>query len=136
MILELSTKCAPSEAFQVAAETRAFLTQRGVDLAGEQRPRRRRRSSSSRSACRQRALDGKVVKTPPEDEHRSASAAAAAGPRVLPRTGCGAGFRDQLGAAADDVIVPEVARLIDSALASSLPEDVTRSLVGIACSRG
>ena len=36
MILELSTKCAPSEAFQVAAETRAFLTQQGVDLAGEQ----------------------------------------------------------------------------------------------------
>ena len=36
MIIELSTKCAPSEAFQVAAETRAFLTQRGVDLAGEQ----------------------------------------------------------------------------------------------------
>jgi hypothetical protein len=36
MILELSTKCAPSEAFQVAAETRAVLTQRGVDLAGEQ----------------------------------------------------------------------------------------------------
>ena len=36
MILELSTKCAPSEAFQVAAETRAFLTQRGVDVAGEQ----------------------------------------------------------------------------------------------------
>ena len=29
MILELSTKCAPSEAFQVAAETRAFLTQEG-----------------------------------------------------------------------------------------------------------
>ena len=36
MILELSTKCAPSEAFQVAAETRAFLTERGVDLGGEQ----------------------------------------------------------------------------------------------------
>ena len=36
MILELSTKCAPSEAFQVAAETRAFLTQKGVDLTGEQ----------------------------------------------------------------------------------------------------
>ena len=35
-ILELSTKCAPSEAFQVAAETRAFLTERGVDLTGEQ----------------------------------------------------------------------------------------------------
>jgi hypothetical protein len=36
MILELSTKCAPSEAFQVAAETRAFLTERDVDLTGEQ----------------------------------------------------------------------------------------------------
>ncbi len=36
MILELSTKCAPSEAFQVAVETRAFLTQNGVDLTGEQ----------------------------------------------------------------------------------------------------
>jgi hypothetical protein len=36
MILELSTKCAPTEAFQVAAEARAFLTERGVDLSGEQ----------------------------------------------------------------------------------------------------
>jgi hypothetical protein len=36
MILELSTKCEPSEAFQVAAETRAFLTERGVELGGEQ----------------------------------------------------------------------------------------------------
>jgi hypothetical protein len=35
-ILELSTKCAPPEAFQVAAETRAFLAQRGIDLGGEQ----------------------------------------------------------------------------------------------------
>jgi hypothetical protein len=36
MIIELSTKCAPSEAFQVDAETRAFLKQRGVDFTGEQ----------------------------------------------------------------------------------------------------
>jgi hypothetical protein len=35
-ILELSTKCAPGEAFQVATEARAFLVKRGVDLAGEQ----------------------------------------------------------------------------------------------------
>ena len=35
-ILELSTKCAPSEAFQVAAETRAYLAGRGVNLEGEQ----------------------------------------------------------------------------------------------------
>jgi hypothetical protein len=36
MILELSTKCAPSETFDVAVKTRAFLSQRGVDLTGEQ----------------------------------------------------------------------------------------------------
>jgi hypothetical protein len=35
-ILELSTKCAPSEMFQVAAETRGFLTSRGIDLSGKQ----------------------------------------------------------------------------------------------------
>ena len=36
MILELSTKCPPSEAFQVGAEARAFLTQRDIDLSAEQ----------------------------------------------------------------------------------------------------
>jgi hypothetical protein len=35
-ILELSTKCAPTQAFQVAAETRSFLSSQGVDLFGEQ----------------------------------------------------------------------------------------------------
>ena len=35
-ILELSTKAEPSEAFQVAAEARAYLTARGVDLSSEQ----------------------------------------------------------------------------------------------------
>jgi hypothetical protein len=35
-ILELSTKCAPSEAFQVAAEAKAFLGSHGVELGGEQ----------------------------------------------------------------------------------------------------
>ena len=35
-ILELSTRCATTEAFQVAAETRAFLADQGVDLSGEQ----------------------------------------------------------------------------------------------------
>ena len=35
-ILELSTKCAPMEAFQVAAEVRAFFFGKGVDLSGEQ----------------------------------------------------------------------------------------------------
>ena len=35
-VLELSTKCLPSEGFQVAAETRAFLSHRGVGLTGVQ----------------------------------------------------------------------------------------------------
>jgi hypothetical protein len=35
-VLELSTKCAPPETFLTAAETRAFLTERGIDLGGEQ----------------------------------------------------------------------------------------------------
>ena len=35
-LLELSTKCLPAEAFQVAAETKAFLLERGIDLAGKQ----------------------------------------------------------------------------------------------------
>jgi hypothetical protein len=41
-ILELSTKCRPSEPFQVAAEARAFLAQRGVDLSGDQETKTRR----------------------------------------------------------------------------------------------
>jgi hypothetical protein len=37
MILELSTKAAPGEALQVAAEARALLATKGIDLSGEQR---------------------------------------------------------------------------------------------------
>ncbi len=40
-ILELSTKCGTDEAFQVAAETRAFLAEQGVDLFGEQQTKTR-----------------------------------------------------------------------------------------------
>jgi hypothetical protein len=35
-ILELSTKCKPTEAFQVSAEARAFLATKDVDTTGEQ----------------------------------------------------------------------------------------------------
>jgi hypothetical protein len=41
-VLELSTKCMPSEAVQVGAESRAFLTERGVNLFGEQETKTRR----------------------------------------------------------------------------------------------
>jgi hypothetical protein len=40
-ILELSTKCRPDEAFQVAAESKAFLGERGVNLSGEQETKTR-----------------------------------------------------------------------------------------------
>jgi hypothetical protein len=35
-IVELSTKCAPTEMFEVVAESRAFMARRGIDLTGEQ----------------------------------------------------------------------------------------------------
>jgi len=41
-ILELSTKCEPTEAFEVAAETRAFLGSRGIDVTGEQQTKTRK----------------------------------------------------------------------------------------------
>jgi hypothetical protein len=40
-ILELSTKCTPDLAFQVAAETRAWLAGRGIDLTGAQQTKTR-----------------------------------------------------------------------------------------------
>jgi len=41
-ILELSTKCLPGEAFQVAAETRVSLVEHGLDLSGEQQTKTRK----------------------------------------------------------------------------------------------
>lgn len=41
-ILELSSRCATSEAFQAAAEERAFLVERGIDLSGEQQTKTRK----------------------------------------------------------------------------------------------
>jgi hypothetical protein len=41
-VLELSTRCATDEAFQVAAEARAFLAANGVDLSGEQQTKTRK----------------------------------------------------------------------------------------------
>jgi hypothetical protein len=35
-------KCAPAEAFQVAAEARSFLAGKGVDLSGEQQTKTRK----------------------------------------------------------------------------------------------
>ena len=40
-IFELSTKCLPTDAFQVAAETRAYLAEHGIDLGGDQQTKTR-----------------------------------------------------------------------------------------------
>jgi hypothetical protein len=40
-IFELSTKCLPTEAFQVATETRGYLSEHGIDLGGEQQTKTR-----------------------------------------------------------------------------------------------
>ena len=41
-LLELSTKCLPAEGFQLAADVRAYLAERGVDLSGEQQTKTRK----------------------------------------------------------------------------------------------
>jgi hypothetical protein len=41
-VLELSTRCGTNEAFQVAAEARAYLHGRGVDLTGDQQTKTRK----------------------------------------------------------------------------------------------
>jgi hypothetical protein len=41
-ILELSTKCPPDDTFKAAAQTRAYLVERGIDIDGEQETKTRR----------------------------------------------------------------------------------------------
>jgi hypothetical protein len=41
-ILELSTRCLTSEAFQVAAELRAYLASHGVEVSGDQQTKTRK----------------------------------------------------------------------------------------------
>src|SRR5262249_39821119 len=41
-ILEISTKCTPAETFDVAAQARALLHERGVDTSGEQHTKTKR----------------------------------------------------------------------------------------------
>jgi hypothetical protein len=41
-LLELSTKCPPNRAFEVAAEFRAFLAEHGIDLSAEQQTKTRK----------------------------------------------------------------------------------------------
>jgi hypothetical protein len=70
-ILELSTKCEPTEAFQVAAEARAFLSSRGIDLGVEQQTKTRSAldyfakelGDGKKKSSRQRATDAEAAVT-------------------------------------------------------------------------
>jgi hypothetical protein len=67
-ILELSTRAGTAEAFQVAAETRAFLAGRGVDVSGDQQTKTRK-ALEFFSANLSPLAEGDIVETePPEAE--------------------------------------------------------------------
>ena len=66
---------------------------------------------------------------PNDDEQRSGLADAAGRAAFFPARAAARVWRGRLEEAADDVLsAPEVARLVDRALAGSLPEDLARSL--------
>jgi uncharacterized RDD family membrane protein YckC len=66
---------------------------------------------------------------PPRDEHRPGLADAAGRAVFFPARAAARVWRDQLEAAADEVLsAPELARVIDRALAGSLPEEIARSM--------
>jgi uncharacterized RDD family membrane protein YckC len=80
----------------------------------------------------------KRVRTPPaillvmtsDDEQRSGLADAAGRAAFLPARAAARVLREQLEGAADEVLsAPEIARIIDRALAGSLPEEIAQSLV-------
>jgi uncharacterized RDD family membrane protein YckC len=66
----------------------------------------------------------------PEDERRSTLTDAAGRAALFPARAAARVWRDQLEAAVDEVLsAPEIARVIDRALAGSLPEQIARSVV-------
>ena len=83
-ILELSTKCAPAEALDVAARAKMFLTEQGVDVTGEQQTKTRTAldffagemkpsPSRSRASARPRLAETSAPSSPapPSPEPRS-----------------------------------------------------------------
>jgi uncharacterized RDD family membrane protein YckC len=66
----------------------------------------------------------------PEDGERPSRLATTAGRLALfPARVAARASRDQLAAMPDDVLVPELARLVDRAFATTLPEDIAKSAV-------
>ena len=60
-ILELSTKCPPGEAFQVSAETKAFLAEQGVKLTGQQQTKTRTALEYSRDLKKAKRPRGRAA---------------------------------------------------------------------------
>ena len=84
-ILELSTKCLPKEAFQVAAEARVYLSEHGVALSGQQATKTRTaleffsKQMSAASAAAAGGDGARAARKPkPEAETEAAPAAAEA----------------------------------------------------------
>ena len=73
-ILEVSTKCAPSEAFEVAAETRAFLTSKEIDLGSDQQIEDADRARVLRQELQERSRQGSGPGREEGEEHRSQGA--------------------------------------------------------------
>jgi hypothetical protein len=70
-ILELSTKCLPTEAFQVAAEARAYLADRGVVVSGVQQTKTRTAMRFYQAQLKQSALAAEIeAGTPPRRRGR------------------------------------------------------------------
>jgi len=67
-ILELSTKCDPSSAFAVAAETRAFLDEHGIVMTGVQQTKTK--TALEYFAGELRSLEEDEEETPSTDDHR------------------------------------------------------------------
>jgi hypothetical protein len=66
-VLELSTRCRTREAFQVAAEARAYLAAHGVEVSGEQQTKTRkalRHFSNDLRKQRQASADGATAPRP------------------------------------------------------------------------
>jgi len=65
-ILELSTKCAPSEMFQVAQEARLYLAKAGVSLAGDQQTKTKAALDFYSRELREKAAEEAAVAAEPE----------------------------------------------------------------------
>jgi uncharacterized RDD family membrane protein YckC len=69
------------------------------------------------------------MSSPDDNERKSRLAAGAERLAFFPARVAARASRDQLAAAADDVLIPELARLIDHAFATRLPEEIVQSAV-------